>query len=169
VVRKGDKFIYRPSDELPFHEIPGNDHGQVGLGGRDKREYLTGVWAFAAMVSGGHSQPTVLGVDEVLSYRARSAAVRRAPNSQAFWGPEWPKEGPDTHMMWRKTGIRRLYGNVPHSTEYQYKMAAALNAARTDPIPVGSGQAAIGAGDDGDEPLTGTVLTAAPAEASPAS
>jgi recombination protein RecT len=164
VVRREDKFDYQPGEGLPFHEIPANEWQQRGLGGgAEQRGFLTGVWAFAAMVSGGHSQPVVLGKDEVLSYRSRSAAVRRAPNSMAFWGPEWPKEGPDTHMMWRKTGLRRLYGNVPHSTEYHYKMAQALATAQADPIPVGSGRV-VGAGDD-DEPLTGTVLTAAPGPA----
>jgi phage RecT family recombinase len=151
VVRKGDKFTYRPDDTLPFHEIPANEWGQQGLGLRSQREFLTGVWAFAAMVSGGHSQPVVLGVDEVLSYRARSAAARQGGAS--FWGPAWPQEGLDTHMMWRKTALRRLYDNVPHSTEYQYEMARALAAVQADPLP-GSNPAAIGSADD-DAPAAG--------------
>jgi recombination protein RecT len=158
VVRKGDKFIYRPSDDLPFHEIPANDYQQIGLGRASQREFLTGVWAYAAMVAGGHSQPMVLGVDEVLSYRARSAAVRMG--SLEFWGPNWPEEGPNTPPMWRKTALRRLYDNVPHSTEYHYEMAKALSVARSDPMPLGSGLEAVGSADD-DAP-DGKVLQAAP-------
>jgi recombination protein RecT len=158
VVRKGDHFVWAPGLELPVHEIPANEWGQRGLGGAKQREFLTGVWAFAVMVNGGHSKPAVLGVDEVLSYRARSAAARRGGDS--FWGPTWPEEGPDTHMMWRKTSIRRLYNTVPHSTEYQYDMARALAAAQADPIPVGTGQGAIGAAEDDapDGAITGTVV-----------
>jgi recombination protein RecT len=160
VVRKGDKFIHRPGEELPFHEIPANEYGQMGLGRRTDREFLTGVWSFAAMAGGGHSQPVVLGVDEVLSYRARSAAVRYGA-ADKFWGPDWPNEGPDTHMMWKKTAIRRLYGDVPHSTEYQYEMARALATAQADPLP-GSNPAAIGSAEDDDDVLTGTVVHVVP-------
>lgn len=151
VVRKGDAFTWTPGLDLPVHEIPANDYGQVGLGGASKREFLTGVWAFAMMNAGGHSQPIVLGVDEVLSYRARSAAARQG--GESFWGPNWPEEGKDTHMMWRKTALRRLYGIVPHSTEYMYEMARALASAQADPIPVGSGAAAIGTADDDGPPV----------------
>lgn len=154
VVRKGDKFSWQPGEGLPFHEIPANEHGQMGLGRRADREFLTGVWSFAAMAGGGHSQPVVLGVDEVLSYRARAKTFE-------FWGPDWPSEGPNTHMMWKKTAIRRLYGDVPHSTEYQYEMARALAAAQADPLP-GSNPAAIGSAEDDDSPITGQVVHVVP-------
>lgn len=154
VVRKGDTFSWGPGEDLPAHEIPANEWGQRGLGRASQREFLTGVWAFAAMAGGGHSQPVVLGVDEVLSYRARA-------KTHEFWGPEWPQEAPNTHMMWRKTGIRRLYGVVPHSTEYQYEMARALAAAQADPLP-GSNPAAIGSAEDDDlTPPGATVVTGA--------
>jgi recombination protein RecT len=152
VVRRGDKFNWAPGEDLPKHVVPANEYGQVGLGGAKEREFLTGVWSFAAMAGGGHSQPAVLGVDDVLSYRARAKTFE-------FWGPNWPQEGKDTHMMWRKTSIRRLYGQVPHSTEYQYEMAHALATAQADPIPVGSGAAAIGAAEDDD---TAPVIRAVP-------
>jgi recombination protein RecT len=148
VVRQHDKFDWQPGLDVPFHEIPANEYNQRGLGSQSKRGFLTGVWACAAMTAGGHSQPVVLGVEEVLSYRSRSAAARQG--GDGFWGPAWPAEGKDTHMMWRKTSIRRLYGQVPHSTEYQYQMAAALAAAQSDPLP-GSNPAMIGSAEDDEE------------------
>jgi recombination protein RecT len=143
-VRAEDKFDYEPGEGLPAHVVPPNEQGQRGLGLVSRRGFLTGTWAFAAMTAGGHSQPVVLGSEEVLAYRARAKTFE-------FWGPPWPQEGKDTVPMWKKTGLRRLYEIVPHSTEYRYEMARALSAAQSDPLP-GSNPLAVGSAEDDSVP-----------------
>lgn len=151
VVRAADEFDWEPGPDLPAHKIKANEHGQRGLVPLSQRGELTGTWAFAVMVAGGHSQPAVLDADTVLAYRAKAKTFE-------FWGGtrEVPKEIQSTPAMWRKTGLRRLYDMVPHSTEYRTEMARALAAAHTDPLP-GSNPAAIGSADEDVEMPGGPV------------
>ena len=116
VVRANDTFKWRPGMEFPYHVIhapkppEGFNEVQEGLASDDERGPLTGVYAYAVMMDGGYSRVSVLS-------RSRIAKLR-STKTEAFWGPQWPAEGPWTEDMWRKSGVHDLFDEVPHSVEY---------------------------------------------------
>lgn len=120
VVRANDVFRWRRGMELPYHVVsaPSYAQSQEGLAGPEERGILTGVYAYAVMLDGGYSDPVVMGKETVLKYRAVS-------KTDAFWGPEWPLEGPWTEDMWKKTAIHKLFDRVPHSVEYAQNLLRA--------------------------------------------
>jgi recombination protein RecT len=134
VVRQNDTFKWRPGMEIPYHVIHAPEYApeQEGLGDDLERGYLTGVYAYAAMMDGGFSKPVVLGKSAVMKYRARAKTMQ-------FWGPDWPLEGPDTQAMWIKTALHRVYRTVPHSAEYAANLmrssAALTEAPRSQALP----------------------------------
>jgi recombination protein RecT len=101
-----DHFRWQPTMELPEHVIADD-----GLADAEDRGPLRAVYAYARLTTGGISEVAVLNRMEVM--RARDSA-----KTKDFWGPEWPEEGENTAMMWRKTGVHRLWWSVPHSSEY---------------------------------------------------
>jgi recombination protein RecT len=153
VVRQNDEFAWQPGQmPIPFHRIkaPSYAPDQLGLAGEDERGPLTGVYAYAVMVGGGYSAPIVLGKSQVMKHRAVS-------KTDAFWGPEWPAEGPWTPDMWRKTALHDLYDEVPHSPEYaaniMRQLAAASSAPREIPAaPEAEQPALVGAPDIAADP-----------------
>lgn len=150
VVRANDDFAWQPGQmPIPYHRIkaPGYAPEQLGLAGEDERGPLTGVYAYAEMLGGGYSAPVVMGKATVMKYRAVS-------KTDAFWGPEWPDEGPWTPDMWRKTVLHKLFDAVPHSPEYAANILKQQAA-------ISSGPREVPAAPESEQPA----LVGGPAEA----
>jgi phage RecT family recombinase len=114
VVRANDEFAWQPQQmAVPYHRIKAPSYApeQIGLAGQEERGVLTGVYAYVELIGGGYSAPVVLGKSQVLKHRA-------VAKTEAFWGADWPEEGPWTPDMWRKTALHDLFDEVPHSPEY---------------------------------------------------
>lgn len=126
VVRAADQFSWRPGT-VPVHELPANEHGQVGLGSTVKANPMTGVWSMVVFSNGQPSAPVVLSAEDVAKYRAKAQTL-------AWWGPAWPAESDWTPNMWVKTALHRQYHIVPHSPEYVEAMLRGLAAVQSDPL-----------------------------------
>ncbi len=109
VVREKDYFQWTPG-QLPSHDAdwfaPVKDRGD-----------LVGVYAFAYLKGGGHSQVVVLSGEEVAKHRD----VARTKNIWDKW----------TEAMWRKTAIHELEKWVPTSAEYRREQLRAIAEADT--------------------------------------
>lgn len=118
VVREHDQFAWDMSAmRVPEHHVAANESGQIGLADDDDRGKLTGVYCYVIFKGGGTSHPTVMTAREVGRHRAASRA------GEAFWGPAYPKEGPWTVDMWKKTAVHKHAGSVPTSAEYRATVA----------------------------------------------
>lgn len=114
----------RTRDKLPVHEYD-------EFASPEERGPLKAVYAWAVQLDGSLSYVSWLNRHAVARSRAASASVRFAkPHNPGgnFWGPEWPKEGPNTEAMWKKTALHRLEAYVPTSAEYRWQLARAQHA-----------------------------------------
>jgi len=133
VVRAEDRFYWQPSMVLPEHEI-----GDDGLAEDEVRGPLRAVYAYARLTTGGISDVAMLNRGAVMRARAKAKTME-------FWGPEWPEEGPNTVMMWRKTSVHRLWNWVPHSAEFiaERLRASAMAARYPEALPAAKAPAAV--------------------------
>jgi recombination protein RecT len=174
-----DHFRWQPNVMIvPEHVITDD-----GLGEDEDRGPLRGVYAYARLTTGGVSDVAVLPRGKVMLARAHAQTLD-------FWGPDWPAEGEHTEVMWKKTGLHRLWNMVPHSAEYvaqvlraqaeaeRLRPAAAIEAAPGGstvtalPLP-GAGEPAAGddtqqgSGEAGESPGPGSPGATAPRGARP--
>lgn len=118
VVRENDRYVRgRTSTTPPEHEFDDFAHGPDSAGP------LRGVYAYAVLLNGATSHVVRMGLEDIAKHRAKSRS------GEAFWGPEWPKEGPWTPAMWMKTALHALEVWVPTSSEYRWQVAASQSAA----------------------------------------
>jgi recombination protein RecT len=127
VVRAADEFLWRPAMVLPHHVIKANEAGQVGLSDEGDRGPLTGVYAYATLLTGGYSDVIVMARSEVMKHKA-------AAKTKTFWDGVWE---PD---MWLKTALHKLYDRVPHSAEY---VKERQRVAAVPPLPVPAPRPAV--------------------------
>jgi recombination protein RecT len=131
VVRANDTFVWRRGMEIPHHVIHAPEFApeQEGLAGDslDDRGILTGVYAYARLLSGGFSEPVVMSKDAVMKRRG-------VAKTDKFWGKPWPDEGNWTPEMWIKTALHKLYDIVPHSAEYMTELLSMSAAVERNPI-----------------------------------
>jgi recombination protein RecT len=119
VVREKDFYDFDPASgvfAVPQHRFP-------RFAGPSERGHLVGVYAYAVLRSGATSEVIEMGPEDIAKHRAKSRS------GEAFWGPEWPLEGPWTQDMWLKTALHKLEALVPTSAEYLWEMAASQSAA----------------------------------------
>lgn len=118
VVRQNDPVFRwsRNGGSLPVHEFDWS-------ASTEERGPLIGTYCWARLLGGGTSECVVLNRHQVQKYRNVSKS------GDAFWGPEWPDEGPWTEAMWIKTGLHRLERYVPTSAAYRWELAASEAAA----------------------------------------
>lgn len=132
VIRENDTFKWRPGEmDIPYHVIHAPDGStQEGLADDDERGQLTGVYAYAKLISGGFSQPVVMSRSEVKKHRD-------VARTDQFWGPveNFPPASDESRYpyladMFRKTAILKMYnaGTVPTSTEYRLEQLRVASA-----------------------------------------
>lgn len=118
VVRKNDKFSYRPGrDEIPDHEIDWDaaDRGDLRL-----------VYAYARMKDGAYSKVVILNKTDI----ARAKSSSQGANSA--YSP-WQNH---EEAMWLKTAAHRLAKWVPTSAEYMREQLRAVRAVEAEePAP----------------------------------
>jgi recombination protein RecT len=124
VVRENDRARFqRTSTPVPYHEYD-------EFASPEERGPLKAVYAYAILLSGQPSSVVWMPKATVMKHRAASRS------GDAFWGPEWPDEGPWTEDMWKKTAMHKLADDLPSSAEYLWQMnASAAAAARSEPPP----------------------------------
>lgn len=116
VVREQDRARFqRTSMKVPYHEYD-------EFASAHDRGPLRAVYAYADMIGGGTSAVVWMARDEVAKHRNLSKS------GAAFWGPEWPAEGPWTPDMWKKTAIHKLKDDLPNSPEFLWQRTAAAAA-----------------------------------------
>lgn len=119
VVREHDQARWRPTEMiLPYHDFD-------EFADDADRGHLKAVYAWAKMNGGATSQVAWLPKGQVLKHRKVSRS------GDAFWGPEWPGEGPWTQDMWKKTALHVLEKFVPTSASYRAEVARTEVAAAT--------------------------------------
>ncbi|GAA2773033.1 recombinase RecT [Saccharopolyspora taberi] len=144
VVRKNDKFSYRPGrDTVPEHDIDwmSEDRGELVL-----------VYAYAVMIGGATSKVVVLNRDHI------AKAKESSQGANSSYSP-WQNH---EEAMWMKTAARRLAKWVPTSTEDRRLITASaeradlpnLAPADLDPDPIDITNYTAPA----DEPIDGEIV-----------
>lgn len=124
VVRQGDLYKFEEGMDHPVHQF-------ARFAGVAERGPLVGVYAYARMVTGGHSRVVELGPEEIYQRRDMNPSAKRSDSPWVLW----------EHKMWLKSAAHDLEAWVPTSREYRMPVQATAVAGRP-PMPA---QPALGA------------------------